>query len=147
MAFYVYIIMQPKAMIIERKHWMIKNKNDITCILFDRSMEVQLHSLLGNYDRPINRRTDCVIGKLHFKLLKVNCPLLKLLIPIKTIFIQREFLPLLNGCMPPWMSEHKQCLGFVQNVVSSTYPRKTSMEELMILNSKERALIVLFLLL
>ena len=34
MAFYVYIIMQPKAIILERKHWIIKNKDDIACILY-----------------------------------------------------------------------------------------------------------------
>ena len=33
----------------------------------DRSMQVQLLAIEGNYDRPTESRTDGVIGKLHFQ--------------------------------------------------------------------------------
>ena len=33
---------------------------------FDRSMEVKLPAFLGNYDRLNDRRTDSLIGKLHY---------------------------------------------------------------------------------
>ena len=37
----------------------------------DRSMQVKLLAILGNYerqtDRPTDRRTDGLIGKFHFK--------------------------------------------------------------------------------